>query len=123
MRAWAPEGLHQLFTDTFFAGMGLKPGRKIVPFLLKKKPPANNFLSKKTNEVSGSKSRPLYRMTPLYLTVSKKYEKEKTFLSFLLLGADSTMTSQLVNLIYKRFHFILGIHRVRAQSETRLSST
>ena len=102
---------------------GPQARKKNCSIFIEKKQQQTTFCPKRQMRSRVRSPAPLYRMTPLYLTVSKKYEKEKNFLSFLLLGADSTLTSELVNLIYKRFHFILGIHRVRAQSETRLSST
>ena len=107
----------------FVAGMGLKPGRKIVPFLLKKKHQQTTFCPKRQMRSRVRSPALFIGWRPFIWPFQRNMRRKKTFLSFLLLGANSTMTSQLVNLIYKRFHFILGIHRVRAQSETRLSST
>ena len=70
------------YLQILFCWNGPQARKKNGSIFIEKKTPANNFLSEKTNEVSGSKSRPLYRMTPLYLTVSKKYEKEKNFFIF-----------------------------------------
>ena len=61
---------------------GPQARKKNCSIFIEKKQQQTTFCPKRQMRSRVRSPAPLYRMTPLYLTVSKKYEKEKNFFIF-----------------------------------------